>query len=82
MKTPLTLAIIFLTCAYSYAQWEPDVRLTNNLAQSKAAFANTHGIVYQGDTLMWSGTTSGMGIPRSITKSLWMEEIPGARIPD
>jgi hypothetical protein len=51
MKLSFLCAAILLTAQCSWAQWEPDVRLTNNAAVSKAAFANTWGIAYQGDTL-------------------------------
>jgi carboxyl-terminal processing protease len=61
MKKPLLFSACILATTFTFAQWEPDVRLTNNTAISQAAFANTWGIAYDGDTLhvVWYDSRDG-----------------------
>lgn len=61
MKKFILSFTILITSMCAFSQWEPDLRLTSNTAISKAAFANTYSIAYQGDTLhvIWYDSRNG-----------------------
>jgi hypothetical protein len=62
MKKIFLFVWILLVANYSKAQWEPDVRLTNDPASSFTTWANSvHAIATSGDTvhIVWYDDRDG-----------------------
>jgi hypothetical protein len=61
MKKLLLFTIALFAGQFSQAQWEPDVRLTNNADSSRIFFGNIHSIAASGDTIhvVWYDKSDG-----------------------
>ena len=51
MKKYFLSLTLFLSAAISYAQWQPDVRLTNDLSESRTISSNAWSIASSGSTV-------------------------------
>ncbi|MFH1050340.1 MAG: T9SS type A sorting domain-containing protein [bacterium] len=61
MKKILILLVLILTLIKAQAQWEPDVRLTNDAAMSRTTASRGYCLASQGDTLhvVWYDSRDG-----------------------
>lgn len=61
IKTPLIVILFIITLSNANSQWQTDLRLTNNISESRTSPNNTRCIVSSGDTLhiVWYDNRDG-----------------------